>query len=166
MLFRSQVIDILGLWGDASDNIPGIPGIGEKTAKLLIAKYGSIENLIDHAQELKGKQQENVIQFAEQGRVSKMLATILIDLTVPFDEEHLAICEPNADAIRELFTALEFRNLLKKVLGEELVYTPSAGTAQKASNSEQLGLFDAVELTQPIVNDTTTYKTIDSEKPS
>jgi DNA polymerase-1 len=162
-----QVIDILGLWGDASDNIPGIPGIGEKTAKLLIAKYGSVENLIDHANELKGKQQENVIQYADQGRVSKMLATILIDLTVPFDEEHLEICEPNADAIRTLFTELEFRNLLKKVLGEELVYAPSPVSSQKTSNSEQLGLFDAAELTQPIGNDDATeYKTIESEKPS
>lgn len=162
-----QVIDILGLWGDASDNIPGIPGIGEKTAKLLIAKYGSVENLIDHAHELKGKQQENVIQYADQGRVSKMLATILIDLTVPFDEEHLEICEPNADAIRTLFTELEFRNLLKRILGEELVITSNPLTPNRAVNSEQLGLFDAAELTQPIGNeDATEYKTLESEKPS
>jgi DNA polymerase-1 len=79
-----QVIDILGLWGDASDNIPGIPGIGEKTAKTLIAKYGSMENLFEHTHELKGKQQENVINFKEQGLTSKMLATIIIDLEVEF----------------------------------------------------------------------------------
>ena len=74
------------MWGDAADNIPGIPGIGEKTAKLLIAKYGSVENLIANAHELKGKQQENVIEFAEQGLVSKMLATIITDIDVEFDE--------------------------------------------------------------------------------
>ena len=162
-----QVIDILGLWGDASDNIPGIPGIGEKTAKLLIAKYGSVENIIDHAHELKGKQQENVIQFADQGRVSKMLATILIDLTVPFDEDHLKICEPNADAIRTLFTELEFRNLLKKILGEELVYDNAPTLSVKASPSDQLGLFDAADLTGEASEETPkNYKTLESEKPA
>ena len=68
-----QVIDILGLQGDASDNIPGIPGIGEKTAKTLIQKYGSVENLLANVDELKGKQQENVRNFAEQGLMSKEL---------------------------------------------------------------------------------------------
>ncbi|MFM7596547.1 MAG: DNA polymerase I [Flavobacteriales bacterium] len=162
-----QVIDILGLWGDASDNIPGIPGIGEKTAKLLIAKYGSVENIIDHAHELKGKQQENVIQFADQGRVSKMLATILIDLTVPFDEEHLRLCDPNPDAIRTLFTELEFRNLLKKVLGEELVYDNAPVLSLKASPSDQLGLFDAADLTGDASEEAPkNYKTLESEKPA
>ena len=162
-----QVIDILGLWGDASDNIPGIPGIGEKTAKLLIGKYGSVENIIANAHELKGKQQENVIQFAEQGRISKMLATILIDLTVPFDEEHLRICDPNPEAIRTLFTELEFRNLLKKVLGEELVYDTAPTLSVKSSQADQLGLFDAAELTSTLPEDErTVYKTIETEKPS
>ena len=80
----SQVIDILGLWGDASDNIPGIPGIGEKNASLLISKYGSVEGVIAHADELKGKQQENVRNFAEQGLMSKHLATIMLDAPVDF----------------------------------------------------------------------------------
>lgn len=162
-----QVIDILGLWGDASDNIPGIPGIGEKTAKLLIAKYGSVENIINHAHELKGKQQENVIQYADQGRVSKMLATILIDLTVPFDEDHLKICEPNSDAIRTLFTELEFRHLLKKILGEELVYDNAPTISVKASPSDQLGLFDAADLTGEASEEAVkNYKTLESEKPA
>ena len=80
-----KVIDILGLWGDAVDNIPGIPGIGEKTSKKLIQQYGSIENLIANAEDLKGKQKENVINFAEQGLLSKKLATIITDVEVPFD---------------------------------------------------------------------------------
>ena len=78
----SQVIDILGLWGDAVDNIPGVPGIGEKTAKKLVQEYGSVEGLIANADKLKGKLQENVINFTEQALVSKKLATILLDVPV------------------------------------------------------------------------------------
>ncbi|MCB9225370.1 MAG: DNA polymerase I [Crocinitomicaceae bacterium] len=115
-----QVIDILGLWGDAVDNIPGIPGIGEKTAKKLIAEYGSVENLIANADDLKGKQKENVIEFAQQGLQSKMLATIITDVPIALDEESLILEEPDADKIRDVFTRLEFRNLAKRVIGEEI----------------------------------------------
>ena len=80
-----QVIDILGLWGDAVDNIPGIPGIGEKTAKKLIQEFGSIENLVQNTDKLKGKLQQNVITFTEQGLISKKLATIILDVPVEFD---------------------------------------------------------------------------------
>lgn len=162
-----QVIDILGLWGDASDNIPGIPGIGEKTAKLLISKYGSVEQLIANAAELKGKQQENVVQFAEQGLVSKRLATILIDLDVPFDEEHLVVSDPNPEAIRSLFTGLEFRNLLKKVLGEELVVTSTSTIKTKGLVSDQLGLFDPADMMDIATQEPdVSFKTIETEKPS
>lgn len=125
-----KVIDILGLWGDSVDNIPGIPGIGEKTSKKLIQQYGSVENLLDHAHELKGKQKENVINFADQGRLSKMLATIITDVDVPFDPEDLKICPPDNELVKEIFTKLEFRNLAKRVLGEEIVITasPTPGT--------------------------------------
>ena len=109
-----KVIDILGLWGDAADNIPGIPGIGEKTSKQLIQKYGSVENLIANADELKGKQKENVINFAEQGIVSKMLATIITDVEVDFIEEDLLICPPDAEKIKTVFTDLEFRNIARR----------------------------------------------------
>lgn len=116
-----QVIDILGLWGDSADNIPGIPGIGEKTSKKLIAKYGSVENLIKHADEdLKGKQRENVIEFAEQGLLSKKLATIILDVPVEFDPESLTHDPPNEEKIEEIFTELEFRQLSKRVLGKEI----------------------------------------------
>ncbi len=115
-----KVIDILGLWGDAVDNIPGIPGIGEKTAKLLIAKYGSVENLIKHAEDLKGKQKENVINFAEQGLLSKKLATIILDVPIEFNFDDLLLEKPNEEKITELFAELEFRNLAKKVLGKEI----------------------------------------------
>ena len=116
-----QVIDILGLWGDAVDNIPGIPGIGEKTSKKLVAQYGSVEGLIENAHELKGKQKENVIQFAEQGIMSKLLATIILDVPIEFEAEKLVLEEPNKDKIREVFTKLEFKTLARRVIGEEII---------------------------------------------
>ena len=111
-----QLIDILGLWGDAADNIPGIPGIGEKTAALLISKYGSVENLIAHADELKGKQKENVINFAEQGLMSKSLATINLEVPVEFNEEELRAKEPDLPALMALFEELEFKTFAKRFL--------------------------------------------------
>ncbi|MBM3164281.1 MAG: DNA polymerase I [Bacteroidetes bacterium] len=159
----SQVIDILGLWGDASDNIPGIPGIGEKTAKILIEKYGSVEGLLEHAHELKGKQQENVVAYREQGLVSKMLATILIDLDVPFDEEALQICAPNADAVRKIFTELEFRNLMLKILGEDLHVTG----AKNQQSVSQLNLFNFEDSPEPIAHAIASeLKTLETEAPS
>ena len=96
-----QVIDILGLMGDAADNIPGIPGIGPVAAKKLIGLYGSMENIIANAEELKGKQKENVINFAEQGLMSKMLATIVLDVPVEFNEEEMKLSPPNKDKVVE-----------------------------------------------------------------
>ena len=164
-----QVIDILGLWGDASDNIPGIPGIGEKTAKILIAQYGSIENLIAHAHELKGKQQENVINFANQGLQSKMLATIVTDVKVDFDEEKLLMCEVNKEKVREIFTELEFLNLSKRVLGDEVVLTQTAApiAPNKNTGAVQLDLFGTQSMIEPQEpSPTAAYKTIVTERPS
>ncbi|QDW27035.1 DNA polymerase I [Pedobacter sp. KBS0701] len=118
-----QVIDILGLWGDAVDNIPGIPGIGEKTAKALIKQYGSMENIIANSHELKGKQRENVENFAEQGLISKKLATILLDVPVELDEASLELCDPSRDLLEPLFTELEFRTLGRRVFGDEFSVT-------------------------------------------
>ncbi|WP_295716618.1 DNA polymerase I [Mucilaginibacter sp.] len=118
-----QVIDILGLWGDAVDNIPGIPGIGEKTAKSLIKQYGSMEEIIAHSHELKGKQRENVEQFAEQGLLSKKLATILLNVPVELDEEGLEICAPSKELLEPLFAELEFRTLGKRVFGDDFSIT-------------------------------------------
>ena len=158
-----KVIDILGLWGDAVDNIPGIPGIGEKTSKKLIAQYGSVEGLIEHADELKGKQKENVINFADQGRMSKMLATIILDVDVPFDAEQLTLCAPDKEKIKKVFTELEFRNMAKRVLGEEIVITSQPSTTSDA----QLDLFGTqsnIEHQEPV--EETKVKTIATEKPS
>jgi DNA polymerase-1 len=160
-----QVIDILGLWGDAADNIPGIPGIGEKTAKLLIKKYGSMEAIFENVEDLKGKQKENVIQFEEQGRISKNLATIIIDLEVEFNEDHLVMCPVDTEKVKDIFTELEFRNLARRVIGEDIVVT--AHPTANSGDSAQLDLFGMQSM---IVNQdpipTSEYKTIATEKPS
>lgn len=114
-----QVIDILGLWGDAADNIPGIPGIGEKTAKKLIAEFGSIENLIANANKLKGKQKENVIAHAEQALLSKELATIIIDVPIQVTWEDLVLSPRNDEALKLLFNEFEFRSLTKRLFSAE-----------------------------------------------
>ncbi|MFM7644097.1 MAG: DNA polymerase I [Sphingomonadales bacterium] len=158
-----QVIDILGLWGDASDNIPGIPGIGEKTAKVLVAKYGSMEGLFANVHELKGKQKENVENFQQQGLMSKLLATIIRDVPVEFDEQDLRVCPVNANAIRDIFTELEFRTLAKRIIGEEIVVTQTNASKEEA----QLDLFGVQSMLEPqSATPTSSYKTIATEKPS
>lgn len=157
-----QVIDILGLWGDASDNIPGIPGIGEKRAKELIKQFGSVENVIANADQLKGKMKENVIEYAEQGILSKKLATIITDVPIDIDEEDFKMCEPNIEAIKEIFTELEFRQLAKRVIGEEIVVNQTA-----VAPMPQLDLFSTQSLVENQEGiETITFKTIATEKPS
>lgn len=134
-----QVIDILGLWGDAVDNIPGIPGIGEKTAKSLIKQYGSMENIIAHSHELKGKQRENVENFAEQGLISKKLATIILDVPVEFDDHALEMGEPSRELLEPLFAELEFRTIGRRVFGEDFTVGSSTTTV-----SQQTDLFGNV----------------------
>lgn len=114
-----QVIDLLGMMGDAVDNIPGIPGVGEKTAVKLLKQFGSLENLLANTDQLKGKQKENVETYADQAILSKKLATILLDAPTPLEEEALRITEYNKDELKEIFNDLEFRQLAKRVLGEE-----------------------------------------------
>ncbi|MGI4885971.1 MAG: DNA polymerase I [Janthinobacterium lividum] len=121
-----QVIDILGLQGDASDNIPGIPGIGEKTAKALVKQFGSVENLIANSDQLKGKQQENVRNFAEQGLMSKELATIHVNVPLDFEADKLVLDAPDEARLRELFDELEFRQLAARVLGGGPERTPAS----------------------------------------
>lgn len=134
-----QVIDILGLWGDAVDNIPGIPGIGEKTAKKLIQEFGSIENLVQNTDKLKGKLQQNVITYTDQGLISKKLATIILDVPVEFDEQALQLESPNKEVLESLFSELEFRTLGKRVFGEEFSIIES-------NKSNQMDLFTQHEL--------------------
>ncbi len=141
-----QVIDILGLWGDAVDNIPGIPGIGEKTAKQLIKQYGSIENIISNSHELKGKLRENVENFAEQGLISKKLATIMLNAPVDLDVDALHVDEPNRDVLEPLFAELEFRTLGKRVFGDEF----SIAEIKSSPTSGQMDLFGNHEVKEPV----------------
>ena len=114
-----QVIDMLGLMGDAVDNIPGIPGVGEKTAQKLIEQFGSLENLLDNTDQLKGKLQENLINFREQGILSKYLARIMLEVPVEYEEEKLKATPPNRALLEPLLEELEFRTLRKRILGED-----------------------------------------------
>lgn len=114
-----QVIDILALWGDSSDNVPGAPGIGEKTAKALIEKYYSVENLLDSTHELKGKQKENLENFREQVELSKVLVTIITDVPVEVNFDDLKVEDPQKDRLLALFEKLDFRNLKKRIIGQQ-----------------------------------------------
>ncbi len=113
-----QLIDILGMMGDAVDNIPGIAGIGEKTATKLVQEFGSVEGLLANTDKLKGKQKENVENSKEIALLSKKLATIVLDAPCDWEEENLRVKEVNKDLVREVFEELEFRNLTKRILGE------------------------------------------------
>ncbi len=160
-----QVIDILGLQGDAADNIPGIPGIGPKTASKLLKIYGSVEGIIEHAHELKGKQRENIENFAEQGLMSKSLATIVLDVDVEFNEGDLVLSPYDEEKIKEVFTELEFRNLAQRVLGRDIVVNTTV--TAKHDDTSQLDLFGTqsmMEEREP--EQTSEFKTIATEKPS
>ena len=135
----SQVIDILGLMGDAVDNIPGIPGVGEKTATILVQQFGSVENLLENTAQLKGKLKEKVENNKEMAVMSKMLATIHCDVPTPFNVEELKMEEPNKEALKELFLELEFRKMAQNILGEEIAI-PAKATENKTG---QFDLFAA-----------------------
>ncbi|WP_339751964.1 DNA polymerase I [uncultured Winogradskyella sp.] len=107
-----QVIDFLGMMGDASDNIPGLPGVGEKTAKKFLAAYGSMENLLANTHELKGKMKEKIEANGELGLLSKKLATIMLDVPVEFDAKDFEMSEPDVPKVTEIFQNLEFRRLI------------------------------------------------------
>ncbi len=111
-----QVIDLLGLWGDASDNIPGIPGVGEVTAKKLLAEFDSVENLIANADKIGNeKLRQKVIEFQDQALMSKQLATIILDVPIEFDESRLIMEHPDEARLKKLFDELEFRTFAQRL---------------------------------------------------
>ncbi len=148
-----QVIDILGLMGDKADNIPGIPGVGEKTAMQLVKDFGSVENLLQNTDKLKGKLKEKVEDNKEKALLSKRLATIICDAPIEFDEAQLLLKEPNKEALRELFMELEFRRLAEQILGEKIGGDNSASDDKKAPSTKekkataagQTNMFDAAD---------------------
>ena len=154
-----QLIDILGLWGDAVDNIPGVPGIGEKTAAKLIAEYGSIENLLQNTDKLKGKQKENLETFADQARISRQLATILLDVPLEFEEDQLKLSEPDPEALKELFEELEFRTFAKRFFTYYSVQ--QQGEQQAAQQEVQGNLFG--ELAEEGILDTQDISSVKHE---
>ncbi len=139
----SQVIDILGLMGDAVDNIPGIPGIGEKTAAKLLAEYGTLENVLANAENIKGSVGEKVKAGKDLALMSKKLATIITQVPVQFHEEDFRLKDWNKEVLKDVFADLEFRTVAKRILGEEIV---SASGEKLVPDGVQQDLFgNAVE---------------------
>ena len=158
-----ELIDILGLMGDKVDNIPGIPGVGEKTAIQLVKDFGSIENLLNNTDKLKGKLKEKVENNKDMAIQSKRLATIILDCPVELNEEELALKPVNKEALLNLFRELEFRRIAQLVLGEDIGGNESlpAPKAAPKSNPSQGSLFDvAEEEAQVEIPEAPVFKTI------
>ncbi|MDG2447451.1 MAG: DNA polymerase I [Flavobacteriaceae bacterium] len=128
-----QVIDYLGMVGDASDNIPGLPGVGDKTAKKFLAAYGSMEGLLENTQELKGKMKEKIEGNKSLGVLSKQLATIMLDVPVEFHEQNFEMSQPNMKAVTTLFQELEFRRLIDNFTK---TFTQTVSTANEQITKE------------------------------
>jgi DNA polymerase I len=143
----SQVIDVLGLQGDSSDNIPGVPGIGPKTAAALLKAYGSVENIVAHTSELKGKQKELFAQYGEQALLSKRLATIITDVPIEFNEDHLVYRGPDKDILKPLFDELEFKAIAARAFGDP---PPLAAQPPRAAQLSMFGGNEEVSESEPI----------------
>lgn len=135
----TQVIDILAIWGDASDNIPGVPGIGEKGAKKLVGEYGSVENLIANAEKLSPKQRDSVLSNVDQLILSKELATIKLDVPIEFEADKLVMDNPDIDLLREIYIRHGFRSLLRDLESDCMHRSMSAkgGTTHTATPYSQ-----------------------------
>ncbi|MEN8254277.1 MAG: DNA polymerase I [Verrucomicrobiota bacterium] len=157
-----QVIDILGLAGDTADNIPGVPGVGPKTAQKLIAQFGSVENLLENTDQLKGKQKEKVEGNKHTALLSKRLVTIKCDVPVKEKPEELLIGERNDDQLKILFTELEFKTLIKRLFGESP--TPTS-VAVAAATEGQGDLFEFAAAQKPeMLEPVPAFKTIKDVK--
>ncbi|NIK90575.1 DNA polymerase I [Mangrovimonas sp. CR14] len=168
-----QVIDFLGMMGDASDNIPGLPGVGEKTAKKFIQQYGSMEALFENTHELKGKMKEKVEANKELGLLSKKLATIMLDVPVTFDYKDFEMSEPDIEAVKNIFQTLEFRRLTENFIKtfasekeEALLDKPKQEDVTKvkkpaSAGSGQFSLFGGDE--EDVANSTNTFTRSTSE---
>jgi len=176
-----QVIDYLGMMGDASDNIPGLPGVGDKTAKKFIKQYGGLEGLLENTDKLKGKMKEKVIANAELGRLSRKLATIMLDCDVTFNAENYELSEPDAEAVAEIFDDLEFRRLKDQFVkifsgeaeasvGAAVSNTETAKKIETASKKAaqagagQYNLFDANSTIADDVEEASSRQTIKSKE--
>ncbi len=147
-----QVIDILALWGDSSDNVPGVPGIGEKTAKKLIGQYGSVEGVYENINQLKGKQKENLEKAKDQVKLSKQLVTIDVNVPVELDVDKCKRHELKENEIEKLFAELDFKNLSERILGKAPV--------KSGGDQSQGMLFD--DSKQNIINEASALRNIDN----
>ncbi len=165
-----QVIDYLGMMGDASDNIPGLPGVGEKTAKKFLAKYGSMENLLANTHELKGKMKEKIEANKELGLLSKQLATIMLDVPVTFNAKDFELSEPDIPKVTEIFQDLEFRRLIDNFVktfsvdtsesGAEAPETKKATTTSDEAGAGQFNLFATADNSAQAPSNTYTRNTL------
>lgn len=161
-----QVIDLLGLMGDASDNIPGCPGVGEKTAVKLINEFGSIEALLEGTDRLKGALKKKVEENRKQIEFSKFLATIKTDVPTPLDLDALAVSEPDEDRLRQIFTELEFKSFAERILKKPEKKQKSDNTqldlfAENAPNGAGSSEFSSFESLKTTPHD---YQLIDNEE--
>ncbi len=131
-----QVIDILAIWGDTADNVPGIPGIGEKTSIKLIKEYKNIEGIYAHINELKGKQKENIINSKDLVKLSKTLVTIDINVPVEFAEDELSLSEPNFNQLAVIFNELEFNALSKRIIPEKEIVSQGTLFGEETKQTE------------------------------
>ncbi|MFS4483970.1 DNA polymerase I [Hyunsoonleella sp. 2307UL5-6] len=130
-----QVIDFLGMMGDSSDNIPGLPGVGEKTAKKFLAQFGSMEGLLANTDQLKGKMKEKVEANGELGLLSKKLATIMLDVPVEFNAKDFELDHPDVDKVKAIFEELEFRRLTDNFVKTFSTETPTTNQTTKTSTT-------------------------------
>ena len=159
-----QVIDIIGLWGDASDNIPGVPGIGEKTASKLIAQYASVENLLAHTAELKGKLRENLEKYRDQALLSKRLATINCNTPIDVNLERLKLRPPNENQLKQLLIEFEFNSIGRRLFGEDFKAGRGFGAAAASTVSPSAGTVAPASVTRAISGQDTD-ETVAEEKP-
>lgn len=165
---KEQVIDLLGLMGDASDNIPGCKGVGEKTAVALLQQFGSIDNMLAHTDEIKGALRTKVESQVEEIKFSRFLATIRTDVPITIDEAQLAKKEPNMEALTALYRELEFNTLLRKInptsqASPTTIAAPVRLTKTKPADSNQLDLFGfGEENTDAQTSNTPTFDTIEN----
>ena len=159
---QSQVIDLLGLMGDSSDNIPGCKGVGEKTAVQLLQQFGSIDNLLANTNQLKGALQRKVQEQVQEIRFSRFLATIKTDVPIVFDEQSLVCQERNWEQLAQLYRDLEFNSLLKQAPKDLL--KPAPKTTKKVQEAT-LDLFASMETpSESLVNDATTRPNLQIEE--
>lgn len=167
-----QVIDFLGMKGDSIDNIPGLPGVGDKTAKKFIKEFGSIEGLLANTDKLSGKMREKVEAHAEQGLLSKKLARIMLDVPVEFHEEEFELSEPDINKVKEIFEELEFRRLTENFLKTFNAQSEEASVSdkkeqdapkiEKSPTNVQFNLFDTPGAGTAQTDNTTGYNTIEN----